>query len=69
MTEIENDFEYKSMPPKETIPMRYFISPSPNPKSALNMGGGLWWQFEEPRPNIWFRFWQFLFLGFVWKKV
>ncbi len=40
------------------------------PKSCLIIGGGgLRVDLLSPRPNLWFRLWQYLFLGFRWEKL
>jgi hypothetical protein len=38
-------------------------------RSVLLMNGEFPIGFRRPRPNAWWRFWQWLFLGFVWQKI
>ena len=40
-----------------------------NEWSEFSMGGDAWWQLNKRRPNWWFRLWQWLLLGFVWRKI
>lgn len=41
----------------------------PEVKSLLQIKGALDINSYAPRPNIWWRFWQFVFFGFRWEKV
>ena len=45
------------------------LEPPPSAKSLLmyHKDFGLYCPYE--RPNIWFRFWQYVLLGFRWKDV
>ena len=46
------------------------IRKSPTPKSELDIHHGtLNIHTPNPMPNWWFRMWQRLFLGFVWRKL
>lgn len=45
-----------------------------NPKylSTLYFAGGengVNFSFTKPRPNFWWRFWQYICFGFVWKAL
>lgn len=38
-------------------------------QSELRMPGDLAFQLPKPRPNWWWRLWQYLFFGFKWKDL
>lgn len=42
---------------------------NPGWKSELTMQGDLAFQLPKPRPNRWWRLWQYVFFGFKWKDL
>lgn len=40
-----------------------------NPTTSLCLCEGIYLNYRKPMPNIWFRFWQRVFLGFKYDKI
>ncbi len=42
---------------------------SSKPQSIINIGQHTLLEFNGKKPNLWFRFWQRMLLGFTWEDI
>ena len=49
--------------------MLFSIGPGPKYQSRLIMHEGFVFEFQEPMPSDWWRFWQYVLFGFRWEKI